>query len=146
MDHKAQEVVEKVDLCLDGWELFRIAKQGVEEKTDVVGVGCLKDESEAVKVRVDDQKKIWKEHMEKLINDEDKWSDSIDASKVEGAVRRIEVEEVWCAMNCIKIGKASGPSGTAIELFKSGGGKCLKSLTNIFNDILFKISYQRNGC
>ena len=30
----------------------------------------------------------------------------------------------------------SGASGVAIELFKTGGDKCLKSLTNIFNDIL----------
>ena len=51
--------------------------------------------------------------MEKLINVENKWGNSIDASKVEGAVRRIEVEEVRCAMNRMKIGKASGPSGVA---------------------------------
>ena len=44
-------------------------------------VSCLKDESEVVKVSVDDRKKIWKEHMEELINVENKWSDSIDASK-----------------------------------------------------------------
>ena len=41
-------------------------------------------------------------------------------------------------MNRMKIGKASGPSGAAIELFKAGEDKCLKSLTNIFNDILLK--------
>ena len=45
--------------------------------------------------------------MEKLMNAEKEWSDSIDDSKVEGAVRRIEVEEVQCAMNQMKIGKAS---------------------------------------
>ena len=72
------------------------------------------------------------------MNVENEWSDSIDASKVEGAVRRIEVEEVRCAMNQMKIGKASGPSGVAVEMFKAGGDKCLKSSTNIFNDILFK--------
>ena len=44
-------------------------------------------------------KKIWKDHIKKLMNVENEWSDSIDASKVEGAVRRIEVEEVRCAMN-----------------------------------------------
>ena len=49
--------------------------------------------------------------MEKLMNVEIEWSDSVDASKVKGAVRRIEVEEVQCAMNHMKIGKASGPSG-----------------------------------
>ena len=44
------------------------------------------------------------EHIDKLINVENEWSDSIDASKVDGAVRRIEVEEVQCAMTCIKMG------------------------------------------
>ena len=39
--------------------------------------------------------KILKEHMEKLMNVENVWSDCIDASKVEGAVKRIKVEEVW---------------------------------------------------
>ena len=34
--------------------------------------------------------------------------------------------------------EASGPSMVAIEIFKTGGDKCLKSLTNIFNDILLK--------
>ena len=62
MDQKAREAVEKVDSCRDGRELFRFPKQKVGEKKDVVGVSCLKDESGAVKVSVDDQKKIWKEH------------------------------------------------------------------------------------
>ena len=43
-----------------------------------------------------------------------------------------------CAMNLLTIGKASESSGDAIKLFKAGGDKCLKSLTNIFSDILFK--------
>ena len=36
MDQKAREAVEKVDSCRDGRELFRIAKQRVGEKKDVV--------------------------------------------------------------------------------------------------------------
>ena len=131
-------MAEKADLCRDGRELFRIAKQRVGDKKNVVGVSRLKDQSGAEKVSVDDRKRIWKGHMEKFMIVENEWSDSIDASKVDGAVRRTEVEKVRCAINCIKIGKASGPSAVAIELFKVGGDKCLKSLTNIFNDILFK--------
>ena len=134
MDQKAREAVEKVDSSRDGRELLRIAKQRAGEKSDVVGISCLKDKW-AVKVSVDDRKKIWKEHMEKLMNAENEWSDSIDASKVEGEVGRTEVEEVRRAMNRMKIGKASGPSEIALEMFKAGGDKCLKSLTNIFNDI-----------
>ena len=109
MDQKAQEAVEKVDSYRGGRELFRFAKQRTGEKKEVVGISCLKNESGAVGVSVDDQKKIWKEHMEKLMNFENEWSDSIDSSKVEGAVRRIEVEEVRCAMKRIKIGKQVGP-------------------------------------
>ena len=69
-----------------------------------------------------------------------KWMEwcSTDASKVVGTVRRIEVEEVLCAMDCMKIGKASGPSEVGIELFKAGRDKYLKSLTIIFDDILFR--------
>ena len=40
-------------------------------------------------------------------------------------------------MNCMK-NQQNGPSGVAIELFKAGGDKCLISLTNIFNDIMFE--------
>ena len=47
---KTHEVVENVDLCQDGCELFRIPKQRTGENRDVVGVSCLKDESGAVRV------------------------------------------------------------------------------------------------
>ena len=68
--------------------------------------------------------------MEKLINVENEWIDSIDASNVEGAVRRIE-EVWWAIMNRMKIRIASGPSGVAKEMFKTGGDTFLKSLTKI---------------
>ena len=75
--------------------------------------------------------------MEKLINIENEWSDSIDASNVEGAVRRIE-EVWWAVMNRMKIRIANGPSGVAIEMFRTGGDTFLKSLTNISNEISFR--------
>ena len=49
--------MEKVDSCRDGSELFRIAKQSVVKKKDVVGVSCHKDESGTVKVSANDRKK-----------------------------------------------------------------------------------------
>ena len=54
MDQKAREALEKVDLCRDGRELFRIVKQRVGEKKDV-GVSCLKDQCGTVEVSVDDR-------------------------------------------------------------------------------------------
>ena len=64
-----------------------------------------------VKVSVDYRKKVWKEHMENLMIVENEWSNSIDASKVEGKVSRTEVEEGWCAINSIKTRKKVGPLG-----------------------------------
>ena len=52
--------------------------------------------------------------MERFMNVENEWSDSIDAKRVEGAVRGIEIEEVQFPMNCMKIRKAYGPFGVAI--------------------------------
>ena len=42
MDQKAREAVERVDSCRDGYELFRVAKQKLGEKEDVVGLVVLK--------------------------------------------------------------------------------------------------------
>ena len=42
------------------------------EKRDAVGVKRVKDKSDMVKVGVNDQKLIWKEHMERLMNVENK--------------------------------------------------------------------------
>ena len=58
MNQKAREAVWEVDSCRDGRELFSIGKQRVGGKKDVAGVSCLKDESGAVKISVNDQKKI----------------------------------------------------------------------------------------
>ena len=51
MGQKTWEAIAKVDLCHDYRKLFRIANQrSGENKRDVVGVSCLKDESGAVNV------------------------------------------------------------------------------------------------
>ena len=79
------------------------------------------------------------------MNVENEWCDSIDANKVDGAGKRIEVKEVWFAMNCMKIRKGGGSSGVAIELFKPDG----ISVWNLWQTYLIsysRISDQRNGC
>ena len=52
-------------------------------------------------------------------------------------MRTTVVEEVWCAMNRMRIKKASGPSEIALKLFRAGGDNCLKYFTNIFKAIFF---------
>ena len=115
MDHKVREAVEKltdVVMVVMVVSCLELPNKGLGEKKDVAGVSCRKDESGTVKV-TNDRKKIWKEHMEKLMNIENELSDSIDASKVEGVVREIEVEEcnesyenwesTWVFWGCYRI-------------------------------------------
>ena len=134
MDRAARQALEKVNSCCCGHELFRIVKQRTGEKAHVIGVTCLKDESDMVKVGVNDRKQIWKEHIERLINVENKWRSTLPL-KVVGAAHKIDAEEVQCAMNDIKNGKISGSSGILLEMLKSGGEPSLNSLAAIFNDI-----------
>ena len=53
--------------------------------------------------------------------------DNIDGGKVLGAVRRIDVDKVQCAMNNMKNGKACGPFVFVLNMLKAGWKSCLKS-------------------
>ena len=61
-------------------------------------------------------------------------------------MKRIEVKEMRCAMNRMKNGKAIGPSGAALEMFKAGGDKCFKSLPRYLMISCSMISYCKNVC
>lgn len=76
-------MVEKVDSCRDGRELFVIVKQRLEEKHDIIRVIV-------VKVKVEWWRLVWKQHMAWL-NVENKLGNSITASKVIGVVSRIDI-------------------------------------------------------
>lgn len=76
-------MVEKVDSCRDGRELFVIVKQRTEEKHDIIRVIV-------VKVKVEWWRLVWKQHMAWL-NVENKLGNSITASKVIGVVTRIDI-------------------------------------------------------
>ena len=83
MDQKAWEAVEKaiVVSCL------KLPNKGLGRREMLLGF-VLKMKQGVVKVWMI-QRKIWKEHMAKLMNVENERSDSIDASKVEDVVWRI---------------------------------------------------------
>ena len=70
--------------------------------------------------------------------------DNIGASKIVGAVRRTDVEEVQYAMGSMKNGKTNGPFGVG-EMLKAIREPCLISVTAISSYILFedKLSEKR---
>ena len=60
--------------------------------------------------------KVWKDYVERIINEENDWGHNMEGDTVEGHVVCVSREEVLQALNDIKTGKAPGPSEVTLEL------------------------------
>ena len=64
----------------------------------------------------EDRAKIWKEHMEKIMNEENEWDHMVETDVVEGPVEKVARNEIVEAMQRMKSGKATGPSEVSVEM------------------------------
>ena len=89
-------------------EIFRIAKQMVKERQDIVGSNCLKGVPGKVTV---DEKRIkdsWKQYMKKLMNEKNELDQRISTGVKEGPADCIRIDEDPAALNKMKRHKAPG--------------------------------------
>jgi hypothetical protein len=119
--------------------VFRVAKQMVKENRDVVGIGCIKDKEG--KIVTEDAKilEVWREHYDKLLNEEFDWNRNCvtsESSKLIGPAENITAEEVRVAMNKMKSGKAAGPTGVVAEMLLAGGEAMVTWVTDLCNVII----------
>jgi hypothetical protein len=56
----------------------------VKYRQDVVEVNCLKDKQGNLVLDEEGRKSIWKEYMEKLLNEENEWDQDVSCEKKEG--------------------------------------------------------------
>ena len=72
---------------------------------------------------VDDKgiKDSWKEHMEKLMNEENEWDHKLSAEVKEGPADCIRMDEVRAALKEMKRHKAPGLSGLVTEMIQATG-------------------------
>ena len=54
--------------------------------------------------------KVCKEHMERIMNEENEWDQKVEADLVEGLVERVSREEVVKTIREMKAGKGAGTS------------------------------------
>ena len=87
------------------------------------GGGGKKDKDGRIAMTEKDRGKLWKEHMEKIMNVENEFDQMAEADMVEGAVEGVTNEEVMKAMNKMKLGKATGPSKVNMDMIMASG-KC----------------------
>ncbi|ONL97201.1 Retrovirus-related Pol polyprotein LINE-1 [Zea mays] len=111
-----------------------------ERKTrDVNQVKCIKDEANQLLVKSEEIKNRWKEYFNKLFNGGNE-SATIELDEPfddnnRGFVRRIQEYEVKEALKRMKVGKAMGPDGIPIEVWRCLGDIAIVWLTKLFNTI-----------
>ena len=64
--------------------------------------------------------KIWKEHVEKIVNEENKRDHMVESDAVEGPVEKVARNKIVKAMQRMKSGKATGPSKVSVEMIVGG--------------------------
>jgi len=102
-------------------------------------VKCIKDEREQLLVKEDEIRHRWQEYFDKLFNGENEnttvqLDDSFDDTN-RRFVRRIQESEVREALKRMKGGKAMGPDGIPIKVWRCLGDIAIVWLTKMFNNI-----------
>ena len=57
-----------------------------------------------------------KEHMEKIMIEENEWDHMVETDVVEGPVKKVARNEIVEAMQRMKLGKVTGPSEVSAEM------------------------------
>ena len=76
--------------------------------------------------------KAWKEHYEKLLNEEFPW----DSNLLQMENPWLEKDAIYTALNKMKDGKAAGVSGIVAEMLKASGVAGLELFIELFNNIV----------
>jgi len=90
-------------------KIFKFVKLMKKNGKDVEGGKWMKDKNGRLSFSEEDQCKIWKEHMEKIMNEKNGWDYMVEADVVEGSVEQVTRKEVE-AIKKMKGVKAAGLS------------------------------------
>jgi replicative superfamily II helicase len=121
--------------------VYKIARIREMKTRDLNQVKCIKDEMDQllVKLKGQDIKQRWQRYFDNLFNGENETMDiQLDDSFDDlnrCFVRRIQESEVKEALKRMKGGKAMGPDGILIEVWKCLGDIAIVWLTKLFNHI-----------
>jgi hypothetical protein len=118
-------------------DIYRIARTRERKTRDINQIKCIKDGTDRLLVKDEEIKDRWREHFDKLFNGENEsptfeLDDSFDDTN-RRFVRRIQEAEIGEALKRMKGGKAMGPDGIPIEVWRCLGERIVVWLTKLFN-------------
>ncbi|XP_063545710.1 uncharacterized protein LOC134753703 [Cydia strobilella] len=128
-------------------DLYRIAGERERNARDINHMKCMRDE--AVKILTDNKniQERWKNYFSKLMNEENDWSGVLENARNNiGMVKEITIEEVKMAVQGMKNGKAVGPDGIPVEVWKFLKADGWKWLTLFFNKLLQEEAIPEEWC
>ncbi|ONM06836.1 Retrovirus-related Pol polyprotein LINE-1 [Zea mays] len=133
------DLYQRLDTKQGEKDIYRMAKIRERKTRDVNQVKCIKDEANQLLVKSEEIKNRWKEYFNKLFNGGNE-SATIELDEPfddnnRGFVRRIQEYEVKEALKRMKVGKAMGPDGIPIEVWRCLGDIAIVWLTKLFNTI-----------
>ena len=129
------ELYENLETTEGQRSIHRIAKARNRATKDLTHIKQIKDTNGTVLTREDDIKSRWKEYFENLLNEENPRSVRGDGVPVERQVPRISRREVRRALGRMKKGKAVGPDGIPVEVWRCLGEEGIDILWDLFNKI-----------
>ncbi|KAK3516289.1 hypothetical protein QTP70_009366 [Hemibagrus guttatus] len=118
-------------------DLYRLARQRDRDGKDVQQVRVIKDRDGRVLTSEESVQRRWKEYFEELMNEENEREKRVEGvNSVEQKVDKIRKDEVRKALKRMKSGKAVGPDGIPVEVWKRVGEAAVEFLTSLFNRVL----------
>jgi hypothetical protein len=119
--------------------IYRMARARDRKTRDFNQVKCIEDEREQLLVKEDEIRHRWQENFDKLFNGENENTnvqlDNLFDDTTRRFVWRIQESEVREALKRMKGGKAMGPNGIPIKVWRCLGDIAIVWLTKMFNNI-----------
>ena len=101
--------------------VFYFLRRMKKEGKDVEGGRCLRGRDGQLSFIEEDRAKIWKEHMEKIMSEEDEWDYMVETDLVEGPVEKVARNEIVEAIQSMKSRKATRPSEVSVKMIITSG-------------------------
>ena len=115
--------------------VFYFLRRMKKEGKDVEGGRCLIEGDGRLGFIEEDRAKIWKEHMEKIMNEENEWDRMVENDLVE-PVEKVVRDEIVKAMQSMKSGKATGTSEVSVEMIVASGEIGVKVMMELCQHVL----------
>ena len=103
---------------------------------DVEGGRCMRGSDGRLNFSEEDRGRVWKEHMERIMNEENAWNQKVQADLVEGPVEMVIREEVVKALGKIKAGKAARLPEVNVEMIAASGEIGIDVMVELCQNVL----------